>query len=162
MDVLSRYASPKVQFDTHSCLQYRYCIPQEGADDFCTKLSGSPLDDFTKDFPNLKPVQRSFLQVLRSISRLASIEDGAQMQNIQAKSYLFDNFSPGLPSDQWKNEVIAWESRVWASYQALIAAAIGGPAMFDDRASEYIEPIDNEGDRQMCKSLKMRKSGTFA
>ncbi|KAH7386872.1 hypothetical protein DE146DRAFT_185138 [Phaeosphaeria sp. MPI-PUGE-AT-0046c] len=142
--------------------QYRFCIPQAGTKDFCTQLSGSPLDNFTESFPHLKPVQRSLLQVLQSISRLASIEDGAQMQNIQAKSYLFDNFSPGLPSDQWKKEVIAWEARVWTSYQALIAAAIGGPAVFDENAHEYIEPVDNEGDRQMCKSLKMRKSGSFA
>lgn len=143
-------------------LQYRYCIPQEGTEDFCTPLSGSPLDDFTEGFPKLKPVQRSLLQLLRSISRLASIEDGAQTQTIQAKSYLFDNFSPGLPSDQWEKEVIAWEARVWASYQALIAAAISGPAIYDEYAKDYTEPVDNEGDRHMCKSLKMRKSGSFA
>lgn len=142
--------------------QYSYCIPQQGTDDFCTPLSGSPLDDFTESFPNLKPVQRSLLQVLRSISRLVSIRDGAQTQDIKAKSYTFDNFSPGLPSDQWKRELIAWEARVWASYQTLVATAIGGPAMFDERAEEYIEPVDNDGDRQMCKALKMRKSGSFA
>jgi hypothetical protein len=120
------------------------------------------LDNFTEDFPSLKPVQRSLLQLLRSISRLASIEDGAQSGNILAKKQLFESTSTGLPNDQWKKEVIAWEARVWASYQALISVAITGPAVFDQYADEYTEPPDNEGDEQLCRSLKMRKSGAFA
>jgi hypothetical protein len=120
------------------------------------------LDDFTKDFPPLKPVQRSILQLLRSISRLASIEDGAQSGNILAKTHLFESTSTGLPNDQWKKEVVAWEARVWANYQALISAAITGPSIFDPYAAEYTEPVNNEGDRQLCQSLKMRKSGSFA
>jgi hypothetical protein len=96
------------------------------------------------------------------MSRLARIEDGAHAIDLLAKTYLQEGRVPGLPKDQWVKEVIAWESRVWASYQRLIAAAVIGPAVTDQYAHEYTEPVDNEGDRQMCRSLKMRKSGSFA
>jgi hypothetical protein len=84
------------------------------------------------------------------------------MMNLLAKAYIYSGWSPGLPKDQWVKEVIAWESRVWASYQTLIATAVIGPSIFDQYAHEYTEPVDNEGDRQMCQLLKMRKSGSFA
>jgi hypothetical protein len=82
--------------------------------------------------------------------------------NLLATANIFDDWSSGLPSDQWVKEIIGWESRVWASYQTLIAAAVIGPSVFDQYAHEYIESADNEGDREMCQSLKMRKSGSFA
>ncbi|KAF1915506.1 hypothetical protein BDU57DRAFT_452145, partial [Ampelomyces quisqualis] len=110
----------------------------------------------------LKLLQYRLLQLLRSISRLANIHDGAESGNILAKTNLFESTSTGLPNDQWKKEVIAWEARVWANYQALISAAITGPAVFDKYADEYTEPVDNEGDKKLCQSLKMRKSGAFA
>jgi hypothetical protein len=37
--------------------------------------------------------------------------------------------------------------RMWTSYQALIAAATGGPFIFDRYADEYTEPVANKGDR---------------
>jgi hypothetical protein len=96
------------------------------------------------------------------MSRLTLIEEGALTKNILAESYLTGRSSPGLPDDHWIKEVVAWESRVWASHQALISAAIIGPSVFDDFAYEYTEPVVDEGDRQLCQSLKMRKSGAFA
>ena len=123
---------------------------------------GSPLESFTADFPQLKPVQLRLLQLLRSVSRLARIEDGAQKKNVLAQSFVIGRTSPGLPDNQWIKEVIAWESRVWASYQALIATAAVGPSVFDEFAHEYTEPIMDEGDRQLCQSMKMRKAGGFA
>lgn len=147
---------------TNFCTQYRYCIPQSGKPDFCTPLAGSPRQSITEDFPQLKPVQLRLLQLLTSMSRLTLIEEGALTKNILAESYLTGRSSPGLPDDQWIKEVVAWESRVWASHQALISAAIIGPSVFDDFAHEYTEPVVDEGDRQLCQSLKMRKSGAFA
>jgi hypothetical protein len=107
-------------------------------------------------------MQLRLLQLLRSTSRLAPIEDGARMKNILAQSFLAASTSPGLPDNQWVKEVIAWESHVWASYQALISAAVIGPAVFDEFADEYTEPVIEEGDRELCQSFKMRKSGAFA
>ena len=107
-------------------------------------------------------MQLRLLQLLRSMSRLAHIENGPQMKNVLAQSKVAGRLSPGLPDDQWIKEVIAWESRVWASYQALLAAAVVGPSVFDEFANEYTEPVIDDGDRQLCQSLKMRKSGGFA
>ncbi|KAH8733180.1 hypothetical protein GQ44DRAFT_754658 [Phaeosphaeriaceae sp. PMI808] len=142
-------------------LQYMYCIPQPGKSDYCTSLTGSPLNEFTETIPNLKPVQRRLLQLLRSTSRLFGIEHGAQWKNILASSFVNGRSSSGLPDNQWIKEIIAWESQVWASYQTLLSTAIIGPSVFDEFSKEYTEPVADEGDRKMCQSLKMRKAGGF-
>ncbi|KAF2024892.1 hypothetical protein EK21DRAFT_20904, partial [Setomelanomma holmii] len=128
----------------------------------CTEQVSSPLDRFTADFPRLKPVQLRLLQLLRSIIRLAGIQQGARYKKILAQSKVTGATSPGLPDDQWIKEVTAWEARVWASYQTLLSIAVVGPLIFDEFASEYTEPVVDDGDRQLCQSLKMRKSGGFA
>ncbi|KAH7087776.1 hypothetical protein FB567DRAFT_353579 [Paraphoma chrysanthemicola] len=142
--------------------QYRYCVPRAGKPDFCTSAGGSPLESFTEDFPALNPVQVRLLQLLRSIARLVKIKEGAEFKNVLAQSKVTGRTSPGLPDDQWIRELVAWEARVWASYQTLIATAVIGPSVFDEFANEYTEPVVEEGDRQLCQSLKMRKSGGFA
>ncbi|KAF1947008.1 hypothetical protein EJ02DRAFT_449990 [Clathrospora elynae] len=142
--------------------QYQFCIPQNGKEDFCTELSGSPLEDYTADFPQLRPLQLRLLQLLRSITRFLHIQDGAAKGNILAEDSRTRFLSQGLPDDQWIKEVVAWESLVWAGYQAVISAAVIGPKVFDKFADEYTEPMTDEGDRELCQSLKMRKSGGFA
>jgi hypothetical protein len=136
-------------------------VPQPGKPDFCTPFGGSPSDTFTTDFPQLKPVQVRTLELLRSISRLVGIASGANYHSILAQDTVAGGMSPGLPDDQWAKEVIAWEARVWASYQTLLSTSITGPSLVDEFASEYVEPVV-DGDEQLCKSLKMRKSGGYA
>jgi hypothetical protein len=89
------------------------------------------------------------------------ISNGASFHNVLAQNTLSGSTSPGLPDNQWVKEVIAWESRVWASYQTLLSTSITGPSLVDEFASEYVEPAV-DGDEQLCKSLKMRKSGGYA
>ncbi|KAF2823685.1 hypothetical protein CC86DRAFT_468717 [Ophiobolus disseminans] len=157
-----RYLSDNAAGVIACSTQYRFCVSQAGQEDFCTPLAGSPLDSFTKDFPHLRPVQRRLLQLLRSITRLAKVSDSAEAKSILAQRSVRGRSSPGLPDDQWIKEVTGWESRVWASYQALLAIAVVGPSVFDEYADEYTEPVVDEGDKQLCQSLKMRKSGGFA
>lgn len=143
--------------------QYQFCIPQAGEIDFCTPLTGTPLENFTDDFPPLRPIQLRALQLLRSTVRLWGIADSAGKSNVLAQDTINRTISPGLPRNQWIKEVVAWESLVWAGYQTLLSAAIVGPTIFDPQFADlYTESVVDDGDRQLCRSLKVRKSGGFA
>jgi hypothetical protein len=142
--------------------QYQFCISQSGKDDFCTQLTGSPLEVNTSDYPNASPVQLSLLQLLRSMTRIFQITDGPISNQLKASSTMSRGVSPGLSPDQWIKEVVGWESLVWAAYQTLLSTSIIGPKVFDKHAEEYCDVPTSSGDKELCRSLKMRKSGGFA
>ena len=82
--------------------------------------------------------------------------------NLLAHNSIYRFLSLSLPDVQWINEITAWESLVWTGYQTLIATAAIGPRVYDKFADEYTESVVGDGDKQLCSSLKMRKSGGFA
>lgn len=67
-----------------------------------------------------------------------------------------------LPDDQWIEEVVGWESFVWAAMQIYIADYFTGPKARDPHMSSYIRPASDEGERKLCSMMKMRRSGGFA
>ncbi|KAF1957462.1 hypothetical protein CC80DRAFT_470752 [Byssothecium circinans] len=131
--------------------------------DFCTPLSGSPLQLTTNDFPDASPIQFSLLQLLQSISRFSdNIMLGPGYGNLLAGKTVIRGISEGLPDDQWIRELVNWERISWTAYQMLLSVSIIGPKVFDEFADEYREAPKTEGDRALCRSLKMRKAGGFA
>lgn len=79
--------------------QYQFCIPRIGKDDFCTELTGSPLEVEANDYPDASPVQLSILQLLRSMTRLIAITMGPLFDSLQASNTVQRGSSPGLPAD---------------------------------------------------------------
>jgi hypothetical protein len=53
------------------------------------------------------------------------------------------------------------ESFVWASTQVLMSDYAIGPGLRSPDVSDYVIPPSDSGDKQLCKSQKMRKAGGF-
>lgn len=67
-----------------------------------------------------------------------------------------------LPADQWKNEIISQESRVWAVQQVLVADYAIGAQVTIPEADQFIEPPITDAAKALCHSMRMKKSGGFA
>lgn len=87
---------------------------------------------------------------------------GPSLGSLRASKLVMIGISPGLPDDQWIQEVAAWEAFVWTGYQTMLSASVIGPKAFDPDGDDYREEPTSLGDRKLCQSLRMRKSGGFA
>lgn len=76
--------------------------------------------------------------------------------------FLNEGFTIGLPDDQWIKEVAGWADYVWAGLTIMLSDAVVGPKLRDPVAVNYTDAPTTEGDKLLCKSLKMRKAGGFA
>lgn len=66
-----------------------------------------------------------------------------------------------LPSDYWKQEILAWEQESWAGLQIALSQYAIGPKASDDLADNYWSKPDTEGEKALCSAMKMKKSGSF-
>lgn len=66
-----------------------------------------------------------------------------------------------LPNDQWQREVVRWEAIAWAGLQALLTDFAIGPKHRDPNADSYVKQASTPGEKQLCQSQKMQKSGGF-
>ncbi|KAF2736964.1 hypothetical protein EJ04DRAFT_562032 [Polyplosphaeria fusca] len=142
--------------------QTQYCHARSGKDDYCTPMSGLPPRIPSSMFPEANPLQLSTLRLLRDASQSYDIANGISASGVLANSMVSAGEVPELPSDQWKKEVLSWQSFGWAGMQTFIATALTGPKELDPSADSYTIQPTSEGDKQLCKALKMRKTGGFA
>ena len=70
-------------------------------------------------------------------------------------------FSAGLPDDQWIEEVVNWESYVWAGLQIAVADHALGPQLRVPEPSPAIVLANSTAEKALCKMQKMRKAGGF-
>ena len=68
----------------------------------------------------------------------------------------------GIHKDQWIIEANGWESYAYAGVQAMLADTIMGMKTYYSDAELYTYSPTTPGEKQLCQSLRMRKSGNFA
>jgi hypothetical protein len=108
-------------------------------------------------------MQRALLELVISASYLSHTAD--VLTSKVAKRMLSQKVEiESLPSDFWKQEVLAWEQESYAGVQiAMSRYATGGVgAEAEDQADDawWIKP-GTEGEKNLCKMQKMKKSGGF-
>ncbi|KAJ4302760.1 hypothetical protein N0V90_001651 [Kalmusia sp. IMI 367209] len=144
-------------------LQYQICYPRAVKEDYCTELGPSPSpEDTSNEWPEATPVQHSIIQLLLSINRITNSNRSPHLNNLRASKTVQIGISPGLPDDQWVQEIIGWEAFVWSGYQTMLTTSVIGPKVFDESGDDYRDSPTDAGDKQLCQSLKMRKAGGFA
>jgi hypothetical protein len=84
------------------------------------------------------------------------------MEDLQA-SYLAGTTGviTSLPDDQWVQEVVAWEKYVWAALQITVADYALGYETQDSSAQDATKNVTTLGEKRLCQSQRMRKSGGF-
>jgi hypothetical protein len=102
----------------------------------------------------------------------------AVLQHIITSSFLFDLsnsdsilasalirtsgvIQDGLPDDQWINEVVGWESQVWAGLQILIPDYAIGAKARDPLADFYVMYPKTDAEKALCGMQKMPKASGF-
>ncbi|PSN73567.1 hypothetical protein BS50DRAFT_616909 [Corynespora cassiicola Philippines] len=134
-------------------VQYQFCIKRKDKDDLCTELMGLP-ETITRDtWPEATEIQLLILQLLRDISTEMDVSTGPYFGVIQAAE---------LSDDHWKTEVIGWETFAWAGIQTLLADYAIGPKGHDPDADQYMIWPTTKAEKELCGSMRMRKSGGFA
>lgn len=66
-----------------------------------------------------------------------------------------------LSDDQWVQEVVAWEKYVWAALQITVADYALGYETQDSSAQDATKNVTTLGEKRLCQSQRMRKSGGF-
>jgi hypothetical protein len=67
--------------------------------------------------------------------------------------------SSTVPKDQWTIEVRAMEAFLWSTMQILVADYAIGPSVRLPALSRYIVAPQTPGEKQLCASQRMRKTG---
>jgi hypothetical protein len=117
-----------------------------------------------KLFPEANSMQRAVLQTMIFASWVTHSKDVVTMKAAMLKVASMDEVT-SLPADFWKQEVLGWEQESWAGMQYTVTRfAIGGEGSDAPGQKEtegwWIEP-KTQGEKALCASQKMRKSGGF-
>lgn len=114
-------------------------------------------------FPGASDLQLVMLRLMHDATDEFNIIMGANWDYTQAGELLTSlGRVPQLPNDQWKREAIGWESLAWAGIQIRLADYGVGPKVRDPDADAYVIPPSTPAEKELCKAVKMRKSGGFA
>ncbi|KAF2109963.1 hypothetical protein BDV96DRAFT_604439 [Lophiotrema nucula] len=140
--------------------QFQFCHARKSSSEFCTDLMSLP-ESINATFPEASALQRVlFKNIVMAFSMLEISRTHAlkAAQLVQPGGLV-----PSLPDDQWRAEILYWESFVWAALQHQIADYAIGPAVRDTTggASKYVGNVTTEAQKQLCKVQKMRKAGGF-
>ncbi|KAH7128142.1 hypothetical protein B0J11DRAFT_430867 [Dendryphion nanum] len=130
---------------TDQVFTVQFCAAQPQGDKACTSLGGIP--------PHFEGV-------------LDQIGDLTEIQREILIAFIKDQVSGGeifqLPKDQWIKELMYWQGLGWAGLTIMLSDIVIGPELRDSRARNYTHAPVNEGQKALCQSLKMRKTGGFA
>ncbi|KAF2822182.1 hypothetical protein CC86DRAFT_262550, partial [Ophiobolus disseminans] len=113
------------------------------------------------DYPGATLIQLTAIQVLQSsafiMSTAAALSSGLKAgDGMQGRKFV-----PSLSNDQWLKELVGWETHVWAGLQHLVADyAIGAAARVPGMTASTRHEM-NEGEKALCRSVRMRMSGGF-
>lgn len=66
-----------------------------------------------------------------------------------------------LPNDQWVQEVVGWESIIWASLQVEMAEHAIGRTVRDAAMAAFVKTNLTSGENSFCSKQKMLNPGGF-
>lgn len=78
-----------------------------------------------------------------------------------AKKFGNIGFITSLPNDQWMKEVLEWEKYIWASIQTVVSDYAIGYTALDPSTHDSIRTNLTNGEQQLCRAQKMKRSGGF-
>ncbi|KAF2012695.1 hypothetical protein BU24DRAFT_465061 [Aaosphaeria arxii CBS 175.79] len=143
--------------------QYQFCVGSSGESGRCTELSGLPGDFSPGGILNPNDVQLTLLNLLRSVLTLNDVSLGTAVEILQAKSMESNGRFMGLPEDQWIKEIVGWNAFAWSGIQTLLTDyAVGLKMRDEENADIYVDKPTTPAGKQLCQSVKMKKSGGFA
>jgi hypothetical protein len=124
-------------------------------------LTALPGKVVPSDYPGASDVQLAAIQLLITSTLMFDVSDAVQ-NGVKASDLAGGTGNvPSLPDDQWIQEVIGWNSFVWAALQTAVSDFAIGPAVREPSAQAYIGNL-TAGEKELCKAQRMMKSGGFA
>lgn len=133
-------------------------MAQEKGDPHCTALSALPEFPTKESFPQASDVQLAVLQLLITSGAMV---DQQTSKTFDATGENWDGEVISLPNNQWQREVIRWEAIAWAGLHHMLTDFSIGPKHRDPNADSYVIPATSPGEKQLCQSQRMQKSGGF-
>jgi hypothetical protein len=115
-----------------------------------------------EDYPLATETQLATLRLLWVASQLYDVTSAPNQNVLQMTDVSSNLLSATAADNQWIKEVIGWESYAWAGIQNTLLDFIVGPKIRDPSAATYLDPPTLTGEKQLCKLMKVRKSGGFA
>lgn len=143
-------------------LQFQFCIARKAKDDLCTPLQGLPSVVDKNTWPEANDLQLVMLQLIRDANLEMDVTTAPLYDYTQAGELIQKGEIPRLPDDQWKIETIGWEALAYTGIQIRLSDYAIGPKVRDPAADVYMEAPTTPAEKELCGSMKMRKSGGFA
>ncbi|KAF2733975.1 hypothetical protein EJ04DRAFT_577282 [Polyplosphaeria fusca] len=143
-------------------MQYEFCFAQKGRSDFCSSPGGVPLQISPADFQGASENQIAVLDALRRFAYLNDITNTFEIGEVLAGRTATDAVLGPLPDDQYLKELLFAESFAYAGLQFMLSDYAIGPKRHDESADDYTSPPTTLGQKNLCRAVKMRKSGGFA
>ena len=73
----------------------------------------------------------------------------------------FGGLSAGIPEDQWIQEIVGFESNLWAVTQLIFADYSIGIGSRVPEAGRIQQKSSTSGDKQLCQAIRMKSPGGF-
>ncbi|KAH7076744.1 hypothetical protein BKA63DRAFT_288712 [Paraphoma chrysanthemicola] len=146
------------------CLQQRqFCYARKGKEDFCTPLQPQPWVLAGDSFFEASSIQNAVLTLVIQAGWLTSTSNVgislARRRMITNQPYI-----DSLPDDFWKDEILSWEKESWSRMQIAMSRFAPGADGSDQPGQQednwWFKPV-SEGEKALCSSQKMKKSGEF-
>jgi hypothetical protein len=111
----------------------------------CAAPQGLTVNASTSEFPGASGIQLATLQLVQisamKTGTIDAITSGTKASNILRMTGVV----PSLPDDQWLQELIAWESHVWAGLQMGIVNYARGYSDRDPTAAKFLKNNTGKG-----------------
>jgi hypothetical protein len=119
-----------------------------------------PLEISSENWKDASPLQLSALGMI--LSALQVMHFGV-VDSVKASHFITNDGMIGaqIPPDQWVIEIERMEAVVWASLQVSVADYAVGPSIRSPFIAEYVINATSEGEKELCRSVKVRKAGGF-
>jgi len=120
------------------------------------------MDGLTHDVESLQLVDASLLQnaTLKLLVKSAGTVDLDSYHEVKLVNEVDDgSISSTVPKDQWTVEIRAMGAYLWSTMQVLVADYAIGPGIRTPALSNYVVAPETAGEKQLCASQRMRKTG---
>ncbi|KAF7195781.1 hypothetical protein HII31_02916 [Pseudocercospora fuligena] len=139
--------------------RYQYCIKDESGRRHCTAPGGASFDDFETTLPSANKIQLATLELLGQASVLTGLVNAASTEPsfLDSNTHFEGSVLEGLPSDQWKADVVRLEGYTRSYLQNTVLMRTTGYSI----ETEVLRQPQTQSEERLCRSQKVVKPAGF-
>jgi hypothetical protein len=113
--------------------------------------------------PEASQVQAFTIQLFRDAAEMTPISSAPRLGiSLLADEHDYQGSLAQLSDDHWTKEVTDWESISWTGIQLWLSDYAVGSNMRNPLTANSVNVPKTAAEKQLCRAMKMKKSGGFS